>query len=411
MNDLHSSQLLLQCLKIEDLKIKATNLSQFSHNDWEAILVEANKHGLAPLLAGKLSVLPAHAKPPENVRQSLQNALRFSASRNLLLYHGLCQVLEALNEASIHAIVLKGAFLAEGVYENIGMRPMVDVDLMVPRDQLENVANILHRFGFSSQYFRLGDELSNTQELSPFHKPNAPILDIHWSIVSPSSPFKIDIDGIWKRTNEAKFSDVKALALSPEDMLLHHCLHLAYQHAFSTGLRPFLDITETLCHFREELDWLKVQNRAIEWNAAKSLFICLELAKELLNAPVRGSVLQAFRPADLDQAYLPAVRNYVLSGPRSLSPNISELVEDVSWSQKFVRLIRRIFPPKKVMVREYNLSENSWRVYYFYIVRMRSIFMRNRGSAWRLMRQEPEVMAIAKQQNTIYMIKEWMGSE
>lgn len=411
MSDALSSDLLLQCLKIEDPKIKAAELSRFSPSDWERVLVEARKQRLIPLLAGKLDALPEPVTPPENVRAALQNALRLSASRNLLLYHELSHVLETFNQAGIPTIVLKGAFLAEHIYENIGMRPMSDIDIMVREEDLQRAADCMISIGFSSKLYQRETAPTDSHELPEFFKPNGPVIDIHWSIASPNAPFKIERDEIWKRAPAVKFSNLEAMVLSPEDLILHLSMHVAYQHAFAMGLRPFCDITETLNHNLDTLDWRQIQARATQWAAAKSLFISLSLAQKLLSAPVEPTLLEVLHPTDLDPLYIPTLCDYVLSGPRSLSPNLSELVQDTGRQQKFLRFLRRTFPSKKVMAREYDLNENSLRVYYYYLVRLRSIISRNRGAAWRLLRQDPEIMSVARQQNTIYSIKEWMGTE
>jgi hypothetical protein len=59
----------------------------------------------------------------------------------MLLYQELQTVLKTFKfrAASIAVIALKGAFLAELVYENIGLRAIGDVDLLVKKEDLEKV--------------------------------------------------------------------------------------------------------------------------------------------------------------------------------------------------------------------------------------------------------------------------------
>ena len=54
-----------------------------------------------------------------------------SAHRNLRLFGELRQILRAFNAAGLSVIPLKGACLAEMIYGNIALRPMVDVDLLL----------------------------------------------------------------------------------------------------------------------------------------------------------------------------------------------------------------------------------------------------------------------------------------
>ena len=70
-------------------------------------------------------------------------------------------------------------------------------------------------------------------------------LEIHWHIDRSSHPFTIDLDGMWERALPAIIAEVEALVLSPEDLLLHLCLHTC-KHKLTGGLRPFCDIAETI---------------------------------------------------------------------------------------------------------------------------------------------------------------------
>jgi hypothetical protein len=72
--------------------------------------------------------------------------------RNSLLFQEMDQILSNLGEASIEVVELKGAALANTVYEDIGLRWMSDLDLLVPIDRLEETVDIASSLGYRDPY-------------------------------------------------------------------------------------------------------------------------------------------------------------------------------------------------------------------------------------------------------------------
>jgi hypothetical protein len=70
-------------------------------------------------------------------------------ARNLSIAEHTREILDAAGAAAVPMLPLKGALLAHTIYEDPGLRPMRDVDLLVrPRD-LERAIALLARLGFS----------------------------------------------------------------------------------------------------------------------------------------------------------------------------------------------------------------------------------------------------------------------
>jgi hypothetical protein len=159
-------------------------------------------------------------------------------------------VLRRLRNCDIPVIVLKGAFLAEAVYIDPALRSsMADVDIMVPRQELPRVQATLLDMGYAPRE-REDIELRcrTTKGLAPFTRSGFTV-EPHWHIVHPTSPFRVDTAGLWARARPATIAGVEVLALSPEDLLLHLCLHTVQKHSLGLGLLPFCDIAETVRHY------------------------------------------------------------------------------------------------------------------------------------------------------------------
>lgn len=72
--------------------------------------------------------------------------------RNTLLFRKLDRILGILGEAGIKMVVLKNAALANSVYEDIGLRWMTDLDLLLPAERLYGALEIASGIGYPDPY-------------------------------------------------------------------------------------------------------------------------------------------------------------------------------------------------------------------------------------------------------------------
>ena len=341
--------------------------------DWNEVADMAVEHGLAPLLFKRLKESDARAGVPAEVWERLRLAYFASAGRNMRLYRELRPVLQCLRSSGIPVIVLKGAFLAEAVYGDVALRPMRDVDLMVPRAESPRAQAILLDMGRAHQ---------QPEDIESFfrerhHLPPAVIRDLaielHWTIASPTGPVKMDAAGLWDRAYPATVAGVEVLALSPEDLLLHLCLHFGYQHRL-TGLKSLCDVAETIHRFRGEMDWAQVAHLAREWGAARYVGLTLHLARSLLDAGVPDDVLERLVPGGLDQRVLETARQSVLAqtGYGPWTP-FFDLRGARSLGDKVKLFRKRVFLSRDEMAAIYPASRDSRHLYLYYALRLKDV--------------------------------------
>ena len=328
---------------------------------------------------------------PSNVLQRLREIYLMTGARNTLLYQELGLVLQALQHDNIPVIVLKGAHLAALVYRHIALRPMSDIDLLVRRSDLERAAAKLHDLGFTGP--PAGEVPMVSQEghhLPMMHKAPETGIEVHWAPFWPPRLAGIANDGCWARSCPATIAGAATRVLSPEDLLLHVCLHDAC-HAphgpFGSGLRPLCDIAEIIRHYRETIWWAEVQARAVEWHAERSVYLALWLARELLGVAVPPSVMEGLCPRDFDERWAAVAIKQVLEAPEGLSrgPGLQQAPLRVwaescrsQWrrgnNEPLVRaVVRAVFPSRQHMARymamHHSVSLHGVRHYSCYLTR------------------------------------------
>ncbi|OAD22691.1 hypothetical protein THIOM_001494, partial [Candidatus Thiomargarita nelsonii] len=364
--------------------------------NWDSIFQASEKYRVTPLLYHRLK----HLGVPAPLMKKLKTAHVANLWINTDLYNELSKILSTLQQAGIPVIVLKGAHLAEKVYSNIALRSMNDLDILIRKTDLFAAEKKLLEMGYSSSRETDIEEVcAEFHQLPALIKPNAAV-EIHWTIEYPTSPFKIDVDGLWKRAQATTIAGVETLVLSPEDLLLHLCLHTAFHHIFQFGLRPFYDIWETIRHYN--IDWEQVQLRSHEWDANNSIYLALYLAKTSFDANVPNEVLEKLKPASFDPRVESWAKEEILGKFEDIIlPPSSVLIQ--FWKSKHLSekagiVLNRLFPYREEMAELYLVPPNSPKIYLYYPVRLINMFRRHSRALWRLLRRDKETVNFSEQQ-------------
>lgn len=338
--------------------LRAAEGAELSDSEWEAVARAAVRHGVAPIVHARLSEAGVASRAPEQVTRLLKGYFVRTGLENLRLFSRLAPLLQALAEHSIEAIVLKGAYLAEAVYGNPALRSMGDADVLVRRTDLQRAEQLLCAHGWQ-QPMPLHTEtaLPSGHQLPTFELDSVQV-EIHWSIENDESPFLIDGDGLFERAGRVRIGGAPALALSSEDLLLHLCLHTAYNHGwlpFGSGLRPLCDIAATISHCEDRLDWNLLGQRADAWGVRNCAWLTLTLVRDLLSVAVPDGTLERLAPRVFDRGLVDTAIDLTLNdyyaivlkklpaiSPPWLTRRWWRLSRTARWSRHFLPKQRRV---------------------------------------------------------------------
>jgi hypothetical protein len=409
-------ELLCHCLGMGTDETRVARLEQLSPSDWDGVIQQANRHSVTPLLYRCLKTLGPGTIIPAGIMQRLQEIYLFdSARRNVRLYHQLSKVLKMLQNDGIPVIALKGVHLAEVVYGDLALRPMDDMDLLVRTTDLSRIEAKLLEMG----YVPPENKSWYVENHRHFHYvlPNGGVpVEVHWNIQSPTSLFKLDVEKFWERAQPAAIAGIEVLVLSPEDLLLHLCLHVSFSHKFRIRLISFCDISETVRYYRDEMDWEQVQLRACQWGVGKYVYLTLHLARELLGAAVPDEVLDALKPDGFDPRVAAGAREQIFAD-ESDSPSLSSLSKAFVqlWGpeglqDKAILFLKSVFPSPEVMAQMYPAPPDSPRIYFYYPVRLKDLLLRYGRAAWRLLHRDKEMVMLVERKNNKTALIDWLAS-
>lgn len=397
-----TAERLFSCLKVNCSPTATAHFAQLTPVAWQELIEWAREQKVAALLYYRLRQHGLDNLLPETSRAQLKSNYQRLAVYNLTLYHHLRGLISALQAAGIPVILLKGGYLGGALYEEIALRQMVDVDLLVPPTALEATSAVLMALGYqpAQPIETVAPYLAHQHHLPPFVKANGISVEIHWTITRPNQSYAIDMADFWARAQPATVAGMTVSTLAPEDLLLHICLHATYHHYLEQDLRFLCDIDVICRHFAATFDWAQVVARAQQWGWARGVYLALQLAHNLLDTSIPPDVLQQLQP---DQAAITQVEEarVRLSGahvPDSywISPAFCQVWEEKQLIPKIRKALQYVFLSRQQLASIYPAAPDSLKLYLYYPVRLKDLLVRYRHIFYELQQQQPEVTVYAR---------------
>ncbi len=381
--------------------------------DWQRLEQAAAQHDLILILYDRLAPLPGLV--PEDVRERLRAAYLQATARNMVMLHHAGTILTALKAKGIEVIVLKGLYLAEVVYPAPGLRTFDDLDLLLHRADLPAALAVMRGLGYQlSTWYDPADPNRDLKHLPPLLKENAPVVELHWTILEEEEPFTIDVEGLWARRLPARIAGVGVSSLCAEDLVLHLVLHTTYQHRLAGGARGLCDIAAVLRQNTERFDWQRLLETAQGWESQRTAWLTFQLLPRVTGEEVPSWVLAQLLPDPPgEEIVVDALRQLVR--PQTLlpavTPDLAALGQTKGFFGKLSLVLRRVFIPRRVLAREYNVDPRSVKLYFYYMVRLLRLLRDYRGSAARLLRGEGDALASARRESARGDLREWLGGK
>lgn len=402
--------ILIDCLKKGQCKPETTAITALSDQDWHNLLALAAIQRITPLLWHRIKQKKLETFVPEMAAAQFKEASRSNTLRNLRFNGELHLLLTALNAENIPLILLKGMVLANTVYENIGLREMNDIDVLARPEHLTRIADILMGMGYKPlQPIDVDVTMQVGHHLPPLIKKGLAMYEIHWNLTNPNECYNIDPHGLWERAVPIQIAGCKTLMLSPEDMLLHLCLHTSYQHPFIFGLRPFCDISKIIEHFGSTLDWQTVTDRAYRQGWQRGVYLALRLAVELAGAAVPIDILERLQPADMSGRILETARSQIFTEKyfaTSITTSFAKLLTSKRFSDKIRIIWQRIFLPKAAISAQYSVPMDSVKIYGCYPRRLYDLLRRHGRTLKKYRQNDAPLKNLVERKN---LIETWLA--
>jgi len=413
MNPLINSRILLTLIKEDPQFPLNQRLKIFLDNveiDWKGLLDEAIYHGIAPVIYQSLKEANLKAIP-DYFLENLKAIYYGNVRRNTRFFAELERILKLLKETGVEPIVLKGGALADGVYKNIALRPIEDIDLLVKKFDFPATKAVFMRLGYEIQQEKILPSKAHRDFEKEMHKPfekfetelhffkgkREYFFDVHWNLLiicdsKVKEAIQLNMEKIWERKKVYPFGATSGYLMSPEDLLIYLCLHLRERHFERARSRLiwWYDIYKALKIFKDDFDWDYFIASVREYEACESIYPLIFTLKEWFDdLPL---------PSDL----LKDAHNYFEIFPlEKIAPKSSEQIKfrekykekDYLLELRNVKgilkkaklLLGDIFPQKDYMVLKYQIKNKNLLPLY-YLLRLKDTIIKGFRAAGQLLK-------------------------
>lgn len=330
---------------------------------WFALVEAAGREGLAGLLLE--SAERRRVDLPLAAHLRLREQATHVASGTAHRLRSLAPIARAFADEGMPLLLLKGAALHLTLYSRPELRPMSDVDCMVPLDRAEDACALLDRLGC-----RRGPAPVRPGFFPTFHNeleyftPQAdhPVrLDVH---ARPFRPLRyaqsVPPHAFWEAATPMKLYGAAVVVPGAADMLIHLAVHAAIHGA--NRLLWLYDIYRFAAENSDQLDWPPLVARARTWGLLHPLRVGLCRTESVF-----GAFLPANARAALNHAHPSVLDRLVLwHAPRDEAHPLGHVAVNVlsirGWRPRLRYLSAVLRPAREHLGGLYPWRHPGWTV-------------------------------------------------
>jgi len=209
------------------------------------------------------------------------------------------RILPVLTTEACRPVILKGAALALTSYQEPSDRWFLDLDILVPAQEVAAACARLESLGYRPLRGQRDPLFYDKYHLHRIMLgPQGAVVELHWDLTLPGSVYHHDVAGVFQRAEKCTLGRLDVLCAAPVDQLLHG----VYQNIADgfVDLRRVLDGI-LLANRLGDSDWSYLVNEAQETGMDRALWLSLHNMKLIGGGAVPDEVMESLRPGPLSR--------------------------------------------------------------------------------------------------------------
>ncbi len=257
-----------------DLRLQALN-----PGDWEELAALAGRTRSAPQLHEYLARM-AETSVPAALMHQLAEAARTHSLASLSQAQGLVAAVRILEHAGLKVLALKGASLAFRDYPKPQLRPLRDIDLLLPIDQVEEGERVLLAHdGYRRAKWAVPHGVEHGHQMPEIvDRQRGMVIELHHGLNARNwNESDLLLEQMWAEAEQMELFGQAIAVPSAAANLLHLIEHTTLHHAFANGPLVLSDL-----HYlgrAHRIDWDRIAARAEQLNLGRSLDLIAALAR------------------------------------------------------------------------------------------------------------------------------------
>lgn len=355
----------LACFHIEPSarQVETANALLAQITDHKAFSDSVVRLGIAPLLyhnRQKYQLTPT-------LLQTVTAAYHQTLARSMRLAAAFQELATACTAQYIAILPLKGIYVSDVLYQNLGLRLMSDIDILVKPEEAQACMAVLRNLGYlCHQNF---EAVENTEVIhyDPFVRAGV-MVEIHIKFHRRIEKYDLAPTLVWQHSVEATVHGCPVQIMDAYDTLIFCCLHLD-RHFNNKGVQftGYADIVNLLATTPASFSFAELEKRCQLYQCSTQVFKHILMAQKHLHANVPSTVVERYahtlRTPD-EQRFI-----HFLQGNNAFDTgmprHLSNIIYVKGFSNKVKYIVNSIFPPVSFIRTKYKLQPNQSVGWYY----------------------------------------------
>lgn len=319
------AELLIACARTELTQPMKERIKALAglNVDWGLLLQLSQAHAVTPLVYFNLRKTRVNQLPKDYLEQ-LQKIYQSTTTQNLSFTQELLRLLKLFNDENIPVIPFKGPLLALMVYNNLSLRPISDLDLLIHEDDFLRAKKLLISNGY-----RL--EVEHSWESHFFGRNDKYNVDLHSLLVPQLLAYALLPKEVWQQTTLTQFKGVSIRSLNPEMQLFMLCLNGNKECWLS--LNRICDVAQLLR--TQEIDWTMLMRWADANGWRRLISIGLSLAVNILEVELPETVQQWLQKEPSVQSIIYQIKQQLFSQSKKPMNDVTRTLFHIKTRERF----------------------------------------------------------------------------
>lgn len=321
-------------------------------------LEAATRHGVRALVVERVG--HGLERGPAIVQAALGRELALGAALEALRQRELREVLDLLASRGIRALVLKGSALAYTLYANAVHRPRFDTDLLVRREDMDAVAEVMTGCGYARPNQVTGELVMHQRDYVRKDPQGVwHVYDFHWKLANRQAVAgMLSYDELAREATPIEGLGPHARGLSRVHALMVACVHRVAHHSSDERLIWIYDI-HLLTEALSPSEAASFGGLAVERSVSAICADGLAAAGHWFRTRVPGGLMEQLTAGQPTAVREPSAALLQIQGSR-FEEVLSDLRALPGWARRARLVCEHAFPPPRYITGMYMVSNRAW---------------------------------------------------
>ncbi len=212
-------------------------------------------------------------KLPPEISRYLDSSYYYAISDNMDKSSEYQALYSAFEGNGIEMLPIKGIALLDDIYSGLFIRPMIDIDILVKKDDITRASEIFHCVGYRKELGGLKESYWLESQCHLAFFKDRSLVEMHWGLDFERHGRQI-LPEIWRKARDVETDRGAIRLLSPEDTFFSLALHKR-RFGKILSIKNVLDAGLLLNKYKDGFDWSYVLKKATEYGLRSSVFFML----------------------------------------------------------------------------------------------------------------------------------------